>query len=189
MCDKSNYVLIVIVFLIFLYLMQSNKIVEGYDTGLSVVDFIKSRAELSNFANFISQYNLTAYLNSLSNFTLFAPINTAFTTDVNALISANTAQQIIDNHIVSYKLKMNVFVIKQTVSLKSGNSLNNNICLRFQVNNAGILSVDNEVSNNGVVHSLDSFMMPTSFTSTPPVTTTATTATTTTVTPPTTTSS
>lgn len=159
MCDRINIIIPILLIISILYLLLRTKSKESFSTGLSVLEFIASKQELSVFNDLITKFEMKDKLSKLSNFTFFVPHNSAFNETIIATINNDNIDKIVNNHIIMSKQLMEQFVLVPEFTAFSGFSIRNNVGLRFMVNNSRLLCVDNEVGQDGVVHIIDSIML------------------------------
>ena len=133
---------------------------------------IANNTNLTNFTNLLKKANLTNVLNGPGNYTVFAPDNTAFSkVDASTLArwqnNTTELQNVLYYHIVPTKLLSNDFIGNGTLPPSL-----NTYTLPYSVTGT-TLKVDNAIvtkpdinATNGVIHIIDSVMIPPTTTAT-----------------------
>lgn len=164
-----------------------------YNSGSNLAADVNSAPELTMFARAMRQAHLMKILNGTGQFTVFAPTDSAFaklsTDQINALMNnSDELIKVLDYHIIPQRIDaaqamaMNVPTSPATLegdSLQVTNSGGN-----VYVNGASVVKPDTFASN-GVIHEIDTVLMPPSVSTITTTTTnnTTTTAPTTTIAP------
>ncbi len=150
-------------------------------TSLTIARLTATNPTLSMFAGLLTKANLTNTLNRSGNFTVFAPTNAAFAkmhpTTLAALENNSTAlKQVFRYHIVKSRVYAINFTGKGNLNTLAGVKLNYsvNAVTGIHVDNATVTQT-NMNATNGVIHLIDSVMIPPAKATT--TTTTKTTAT------------
>ena len=130
-----------------------------------------NNTNLTNFTSLLKKANLTNVLNGPGNYTVFAPDNTAFSkVDASTLArwqnNTTELQNVLYYHIVPMKLLSNNFTGSGTLNTLNGNSLPYSVTgTTLKVDNATVTKPDINATN-GVIHIIDSVMIPPTTTAT-----------------------
>src|SRR5450756_425302 len=132
---------------------------------------IANNTNLTNFTNLLKKANLTNVLNGPGNYTVFAPDNTAFSkVDASTLArwqnNTTELQNVLYYHIVQTKFLSNDFIGNGTLDTVNGYSLPYSVNgTTLKVDNATVTKADINATN-GVIHVIDSVMIPPTATAT-----------------------
>ena len=132
---------------------------------------IANNTNLTNFTNLLKKANLTNVLNGPGNYTVFAPDNTAFSkVDASTLArwqnNTTELQNVLYYHIVPTKFLSNNFTGSGTLDTVNGYSLPYSVNgTTLKVDNATVTKADINATN-GVIHVIDSVMIPPTATAT-----------------------
>ena len=132
---------------------------------------IANNTNLTNFTNLLKKANLTNVLNGPGNYTVFAPDNTAFSkVDASTLArwqnNTTELQNVLYYHIVPTKFLSNNFTGSGTLDTVNGYSLPYSVNgTTLKVDNATVTKADINATN-GVIHIIDSVMIPPTTTAT-----------------------
>ncbi|HEX7515378.1 MAG TPA: fasciclin domain-containing protein [archaeon] len=132
---------------------------------------IANNTNLTNFTSLLKKANLTNLLNGPGNYTVFAPDNAAFSkVDASTLArwqnNTTELQNVLYYHIVPTKLLSNNFTGSGTLSTVNGYSLPYSVTdTALKVDNATVTKADINATN-GVIHVIDSVMIPPTTTAT-----------------------
>ena len=132
---------------------------------------IANNTNLTNFTNLLKKANLTNVLNGPGNYTVFAPDDAAFSkVDASTLArwqnNTTELQNVLYYHIVPMKLLSNNFTGSGTLNTLNGNSLPYSVTgTTLKVDNAIVTKPDINATN-GVIHIIDSVMIPPTTTAT-----------------------
>jgi PGF-CTERM protein len=130
-----------------------------------------NNTNLTNFTSLLKKANLTNVLNGPGNYTVFAPDNTAFSkVDASTLArwqnNTTELQNVLYYHIVPTKLLSNNFTGSGTLDTVNGYSLPYSVNgTTLKVDNATVTKADINATN-GVIHVIDSVMIPPTATAT-----------------------
>jgi PGF-CTERM protein len=132
---------------------------------------IANNTNLTNFTSLLKKANLTNVLNGPGNYTVFAPDDAAFSkVDASTLArwqnNTTELQNVLYYHIVPMKLLSNNFTGSGTLNTLNGNSLPYSVTgTTLKVDNAIVTKPDINATN-GVIHIIDSVMIPPTTTAT-----------------------
>ena len=132
---------------------------------------IANNTNLTNFTSLLKKANLTNVLNGPGNYTVFAPDDAAFSkVDASTLArwqnNTTELQNVLYYHIVPMKLLSNNFTGSGTLNTLNGNSLPYSVTgTTLKVDNALVTKPDINATN-GVIHIIDSVMIPPTTTAT-----------------------
>jgi transforming growth factor-beta-induced protein len=130
-----------------------------------------NNTNLTNFTSLLKKANLTNVLNGPGNYTVFAPDNTAFSkVDASTLArwqnNTTELQNVLYYHIVPTKFLSNNFTGSGTLDTVNGYSLPYSVNgTTLKVDNATVTKADINATN-GVIHVIDSVMIPPTATAT-----------------------
>jgi transforming growth factor-beta-induced protein len=130
-----------------------------------------NNTNLANFTSLLKRANLTNVLNGPGNFTVFAPDNAAFSkVDASTLArwQNNTTElkNVLLYHVIPTKFLSNNFTGSGTLSTVNGYSLPYSVTgTTLKVDDATVMTKDINATN-GVIHVIDSVMMPPTATAT-----------------------
>jgi PGF-CTERM protein len=151
-------------------------------TSLTIARLTANNPAISTFAGFLLKANLTNTLNRSGNFTVFAPTNAAFAKMPPATLAAlqnnSTAlKRVLQYHIVKSRVHAVNFTGKGNLNTLAGVKLNYsvNAVTGIHVDNATVTQT-NINATNGVIHLIDSVMIPPAKAATAKATTTTATA-------------
>ncbi|MGZ4863623.1 MAG: fasciclin domain-containing protein [Halobacteriota archaeon] len=137
----------------------------------TLVQTIANNTNLTNFTNLLKKANITNVLNGPGNYTVFAPDDAAFSKVDAATLARwqnNTTelQNVLYYHIVPTKLLTNNFTGSGTLTTVNGYPLPYSVTgTTLKVDNATITKPDINATN-GVIHIIDSVMIPPTTTAT-----------------------
>ena len=132
---------------------------------------IANNTNLTNFTGLLKKANLTNVLNGPGNYTVFAPDDAAFSkVDASTLArwqnNTTELQNVLYYHIVPTKLLSNNLTGSGTLSTVNGYSLPYSVTgTALKVDNATVTKADINATN-GVIHVIDSVMIPPTATAT-----------------------
>jgi PGF-CTERM protein len=132
-----------------------------------------NNTDLSNFTSLLKKANLTNVLNGPGNYTVFAPNNAAFSkVDASKLAgwqnNTTALRNVLWYHVIPTKILSNDFTGSGTLTTVNGLSVPYSVDgTKIKVDNATVTKADVNATN-GVIHVIDSVMIP------PTATTTAT---------------
>src|SRR5665647_2116238 len=130
-----------------------------------------NNTDLTNFTSLLKKANLTNVFNGPGNYTVFAPDNTAFSkVDASTLSrwqnNTTELQNVLYYHIVPTKFLSNNFTGSGTLDTVNGYSLPYSVNgTTLKVDNATVTKADINATN-GVIHVIDSVMIPPTATAT-----------------------
>lgn len=139
----------------------------------NIVQLAQGNADLSILVSALTAGGLTSTLSGKGPFTVFAPTNKAFskldTTALEALL-ANRAEldKILEYHVLEANLSMlELMAVKVAKTFEGENVIVSDPGSSIKVNNANVLTANVEASN-GVIHIIDSVLVPPSLPPFPP---------------------
>mgnify|MGYP000503478358 CR=1 FL=1 len=124
----------------------------------TIAQYIQEVRVLSSLQGAVQEAGLTETLDGDGPFTVFAPVNEAFTPPIDPSLNQQVIEKVVRHHAVSGTVTSDQLSDGQTVAPLAGDSLTIGVDDGVTVNRAAVTNVDAE-ARNGVVHVVDGLLI------------------------------
>ncbi len=162
----NKWLSLLLLVLIFQMLFVSCLKQNSSSNNQNIIDTAESYDDLSSFVSMVDSAQLTSALSTDGPFTVFAPVNDAFSQIPDSLwetMSTEELKEIIEYHTINNELYINSLLAEQTIT----SSIDEDLFVVTDIDsvhiNAGKVVGFNIPASNGVIHATDKVLFPDSY--------------------------